>query len=411
MTKFYGQSVPIATAQIESTPKFSISHVKRLTIPTLDPWLCVIPRDVSNTSHMSQSSPVQSEDSPLLKDWQQTDFVKLVIGENGKPSLILVSAPAANEIAIVDWITFSIKRYTFVEHYVDVIEKHVNDVCVFEMSKKLESIFGFILGKKKKSALFYESAYEVLTRSGVFVGELHIGGQNNTITVSLSGNACKLGDYGWQESLYKFLMGANGSKITRLDLAHDDIEGKYLDIDDLNDRETNHGFYRFGKPPVVTLAGDWKYNDRDNKGRTLYIGSRTSDKFLRAYQKGKQLGDKLSKWVRLEVELKAKHTIIPLDAIINPSGYFINLYPCFNELFSYKDQQQCIIKYVKKVSELTIKKAADNFKNQYGKYLGFFRSLFGDQKCLDDLSVSGTPKRLLHLLHDYTRVHPDFASV
>jgi phage replication initiation protein len=407
MTKFYGQSAPITTAQIVSTPKFSISHVKRLTIPTLDPWLCVIPRDVSNTSHISTPRP-HSDSVPTLKEWQKTNDVQLVIGEDGKPTLILVSSPAAHEIAIVDWVTFSFKRYTFVHHYVDVIEEHVNDVCVFETGKKLESIFGFTIGKKKKSALFYEMAYEILTPSGVPVGELHIGGQHSTITVSLSGNACKLGDYGWQDGLYNFLKSANGGRITRLDLAHDDIEGKYLDIDQLNDIETAGGFYRFGKPPSVTLAGDWKYNDRDNKGRTLYVGSRTSDKFLRAYQKGKQLGDKSSKWVRLEVELKAKHTIIPLDALINPSDYFINLYPCFKDLFQYSDQKQSVIKYVKKTSELTIQKAKDNFINQYGKYLGFFRNLLGDTACLDDLSVAGTPKRLLHLLHDYSRVHPDF---
>lgn len=39
-------------------------------------------------------------------------------------------------------------------------------------------------------------------------------------------------------------------------------------------------------------------------------------------------GDKNSDWLRLEVELKAKHTHIPFDAILNPSDYFINLYPC-----------------------------------------------------------------------------------
>ena len=115
MTKFYGQSVPIATAQIESTPKFSISHVKRLTIPTLDPWLCVIPRDVSNTSHISTPRP-HSDSVPTLKEWQKTNDVQLVIGEDGKPTLILVSSPAAHEIAIVDWVTFSFKRYTFVHH-------------------------------------------------------------------------------------------------------------------------------------------------------------------------------------------------------------------------------------------------------------------------------------------------------
>ena len=89
---------------------------------------------------------------------------------------------------------------------------------------------------------------------------------------------------------YINLNKAQGAKITRLDLAHDDYDGTYLDIDDLNERETNGEFYYFGKPARVTWYGDWKYLDRDKLGRTLQIGCRTSDKMLRAYEKGKQLG-------------------------------------------------------------------------------------------------------------------------
>ena len=72
------------------------------------------------------------------------------------------------------------------------------------------------------------------------------------------------GDYGWQERLYGFLRNAKGGKITRLDLAHDDLDGTYLDIDDLNERESAGGFYYFGKPARVTWYGDWKYMDRIN---------------------------------------------------------------------------------------------------------------------------------------------------
>ena len=54
----------------------------------------------------------------------------------------------------------------------------------------------------------------------------------------LSGQGCMMGDYGWQNRLYNFLRSAQGAKITRLDLAHDDYEGTYLDIDDLNERES-----------------------------------------------------------------------------------------------------------------------------------------------------------------------------
>ena len=55
-----------------------------------------------------------------------------------------------------------------------------------------------------------------------------------------------MGDYGWQERLYGFLRNAKGGKITRLDLAHDDLDGTYLDIDDLNERESAGDFITLG---------------------------------------------------------------------------------------------------------------------------------------------------------------------
>lgn len=411
MSAFYGENTPVSTPEQDSLPKLSIDHIKRLTIPTLNPWLSV-DLHVSNTCHTEYDQlPIFEHSEEFLKDWQETNEVSLCIGEDGQTKIVLVSTPAHTEIAIIDWITFSFKRHTFSDSYIDVVESDIEDVCVYEMSKKLDSIFGFSLGRKKKSTLFYEKSYEILTRQSVYVGDLHIGGQNNTVLISLSGNACKLGDYGWQQGLHEFLASANGSRITRLDLAHDDIEGKYLDIDDLDSRETAGQFYRFGKPAGVVWAGDWKYLDRENKGRTLYIGSRTSDKFLRAYEKGKQLGDKTSAWLRLEVELKAKHTIIPIDAVLRPSDYFINLYPCFTQLFQYRDQQQSIVKYVKKTTQLSIKKAIQSFKNQYGKYVPFLCDLLGQDEFFRQVSVHETPKRLAHLLHDWDRVHPDFPKM
>jgi len=50
-------------------------------------------------------------------------------------------------------------------------------------------------------------------------------------------------------------------------------------------------------------AGDW-INEDDPKGRTLYLGSRKSEKFLRCYQKGRQLGDPESTWVRVELQVR-----------------------------------------------------------------------------------------------------------
>ena len=404
MSTFYGENPPSATP---SYTDFAIDHIKKLTLPTVDPWLC----HVSNTWQNSKLQTVSENTEEILKDWQTSNEVRLVADGNGNVKFELVSAPASYEIAFIDWISFSFKRYTFIDSYIDVIEDHVDDVCIFEMGKKLDSIFGFKVGKKNKNGKnFYEKSYQIITPQGVQVGDLCIGGQNNSILVMLSGQGCLMADYGWQEGLYNFLKIANDAKITRLDLAHDDLDGNYLDIDDLNERESDGQFYYFGKPARVTWWGDWKYLDRDNLGRTLQIGCRTSDKMLRAYQKGKQLGDKTSSWVRLEVELKSKHTIIPFDAIIRPSDYFINLYPCFKDLFQYDDQAQSKIEYVKRFTQITLDKGIEIFRHQFGKWLGFYRQWFDDDDlCFELLAHDfSIPKRFALTRHDWSRVIPDF---
>lgn len=400
MTKFYGENIPFST---EKYSEFANNYIKQSTLPTVSPWDC----HVSNTWQKSESK-IQSNE--VLKDWQSVNEVRLVTDGEGTVKLALVSAPAEYEIAFIDWLTVTFKKYTFMDYYVGLDESLVNDVCIERMGQKLESIFGFAIGKKRKNGKnFYEECYEVVNHEGVPVADLCIGGQNNSMMLSLTGQGCLMGDYGWQERLYKFLKSANTPKITRIDLSHDDYDGTYLDIDDLNERETNKEFYWFGKPATVSWFGDWKYLDRDKKGRTLQIGERSSDKLLRAYEKGKQLGDKNSNWLRLEVELKAKHTYIPLDAILNPSNYFINLYPCFKDLFQYDDQSQSRIEYVKRTTKILVDKGVDIFRHQFGRWLGFFRQWFGDDEtCLDALSLEfSVPKRFFITKQDWTRILPN----
>jgi len=129
------------------------------------------------------------------------------------------------------------------DSYVGLPEDQIDDICICQMGECLDSIFGFKVGKKRKNGKnFYESCFELTNHEGVIVGDLCIGGQANSILVMVSGQGCLMGDYGWQERLYEFLRNAKGGKITRLDLAHDDLDGTYLDIDDLNERESAGGF-------------------------------------------------------------------------------------------------------------------------------------------------------------------------
>jgi len=94
--------------------------------------------------------------------------------------------------------------------------------------------------------------------------------------------------------------------VTRLDLAFD-MRNSQLSIDSLKAELT-------GGEATMT-AKTWNHIQGSDGGQTLYIGSRSSETFLRIYDKGiesKQGGD----WVRVEIELKgskseyAAHTMV-----------------------------------------------------------------------------------------------------
>ena len=196
MTKFYGEVTPFSTANYS---EFANKYIKQATLPTVDPWIC----HVSNTW---QNSNPQTPSNEVLKDWQAANEVKLVIDDQGNPKILLVSAPAEHEIAFIDWISFTFKRHTFMDYYIGLDESLINDVCIERMGEKLNDIFGFKIGQKRKNGKnFYEQCYEITNHEGVGVGDLCIGGQVNSILVMIQGQGCLMGDYGWQNRLYKFL--------------------------------------------------------------------------------------------------------------------------------------------------------------------------------------------------------------
>ena len=74
----------------------------------------------------------------------------------------------------------------------------------------------------------------------------------------------------------------------------------------------------------VSMAGDWRRGE-DEKGRTLYIGSRKSPTFVRAYEKGKQMAcqgvlDASPDWVRLEAVVRPEGEARYKVASLTPEG-------------------------------------------------------------------------------------------
>ncbi|MFM2408769.1 MAG: hypothetical protein RL358_1511 [Pseudomonadota bacterium] len=159
--------------------------------------------------------------------------------------------------------------------------------------------------------------------------------QRGTIHVELNATACAH-VVDWQ--IVQQWGETSGAKITRVDLAHDDLKADIVSIAIARAWYDAGEFTNSGRPPDAHLIDDMG----SGKGKTLYIGARSNGKMLRVYEKGRQLGDVSSPWVRVELELRNKSRILPWDILTSPSTYLAGGYPCLAYLSTVQDKIRTI---------------------------------------------------------------------
>lgn len=113
--------------------------------------------------------------------------------------------------------------------------------------------------------------------------------QSNGLYVSYPGTALEHMD--WLSFLDRLL--ALGARVSRFDLASD-LVGKHIDLAAWYEKVKNGD--------AVTNARRYRLVQSDT-GATLYVGSRSSERFLRIYDKAGQEGVDMD-WFRAELELK-----------------------------------------------------------------------------------------------------------
>jgi len=328
-----------------------------------------------------------------------------IVFDGRKPKLQTIRKPTNKQIAFIDWITVSFHVATINPKYIRTgqDDEEYMEMCrsaVMDLTPSLMSIFGkkyHITKQFQKGRNFYQYSFDI----GEGLGFVCIGGQRNTVSVTVSGNGLSMAQNGWEFQLFKFLENAQRGKITRIDLAHDDIKGEYLNVYELDKLESAGGFHCGGARSSVRHDGNWKYKDPNNQGLTLYVGNRTSGKMMRAYEKGKQLGEANSKWTRVEVEYKSADRNIPFDVLLNPSAYFMGAYPCFETLFQFETSEK--IKTKKKTVEVTLDHSFEVIKKQFGKYFAYFKKVLPLEEVIervrhDDENI--IPSRLV-IVDDY----------
>jgi len=253
--------------------------------------------------------------------------------------------------AIVDWCTC-----TFV----------FNQDALLDFLGHLSRVTGLQLrAQDRRSRPGYTDGLQIEAFAGLqFVpfGVIAWGGdsQRGRAMFDLNGSSC--GCVSDWTALRAFLESLPESRLTRVDAAVDLFQGEF-GVDDAVQWQKAGLFNCAGREPSTRTDGDWL---KQHEGRTLYVGKTKNGKGLRCYEKGKQMGDLDSKWVRFEVQFGNRDRVIPFDILTDPTRFFVAAYPALEQVISAPGERIDTIQTNAAVSIHTILQA---LKRTYGKWV------------------------------------------
>lgn len=301
---------------------------------------------------------------------------ELKTGADGKTSIVfknMQDRESHPHSAITDWLNCTIKLK--------------DDEIV--INRFLQNIF-FIFGSKFSPATSlnrgmrgWKKSYS-LGESGAYFA---IGGQRGTAFLTLSGKSCGYINAGtWHDIMN--MLEVYRAKITRWDGAVDVFKGE-MSVDDAVTLYQNGEFSTGGSKPSCTQYGNWI--EPDGKGRTFQVGGRKSGKLIRIYEKGKQLGDTSSPWVRWELEVRSRDREIPLDVLIYPGQYVAGSYDCMK----WVRQEAIKIRTIKNTASISYDQLCHHAHSSYGKLFSVMLEVEGSAEAvIERLTKDGIPSRL-----------------
>lgn len=308
--------------------------------------------------------------APVKPESDQPEFFKLVMTNDKKSPVKLVPnrMVGGDSVAFIDWLNFTIHESTLCDSTFERQCFSDDDYMVY-WSSQLEKMLGFgITRRMDRGRNFYQTSYML----GDDFGFVCFGGQHSTILTMISGTGCAAASFGWESRLKNFLTyTADSPRITRVDLAHDVFDGVSYNVDRCSSDYDLGLFAAGGRSPNIELRGNWRFPN--GKGRTVYVGSRTNGKFLRVYEKGRQLGDESSDWTRIEVELKNVDRVIPFDVLTSPGAYLAASYPAFGFLSA----KQCRIETISRSAKAGYAHTLKWVKHQCGSALSLVEEIEG----------------------------------
>ena len=279
--------------------------------------------------------------------------------------------------ARVDWLTATWKPEPDL-HVGAMVYEWLTKSMMGVMGESVSGMFGYSQGVR-----FYIPQGGMATHvARVDWGGDHHGGRAR---IDISGAGCARVT-SWRDVMVTLAHLAD-TKLTRVDLAVDLLNGEYT-VEDAVTWYQDGDFNAGGRMPRHSLMGDWL----DPKhGRTLMVGRRENGKALRAYEKGRQLGDFSSPWTRFEVEIRNTDRDIPLDILINCDTYFTGAYRCLERILDVAGTR---IATHQKEGEITVEHMTEYARMSYGKLFHVLRAHVSADDLLESITRPGIPKRL-----------------
>ena len=189
----------------------------------------------------------------------------------------------------IDWLQFTLKSENLIYVIHDILKLNMTDFIELNGGK---------LGYQRQ--LFKEGI------SVLFEGGNKKEGEEMGVHVIITGKGCRIyEDFRPLLDLIEDLSMAD-SKITRIDLAMDDKEGTTILLERIiKDVYAGNIVSRWRTGVELTKLD---LQEAKKIGSTLNLGSRTSDVFLRIYNKSMQLKIP-GNWIRMELEIKGKRAV------------------------------------------------------------------------------------------------------
>lgn len=209
------------------------------------------------------------------------------------------------------------------------------------------------------------------------IGRIDFGGdsQRGWVRVNITGRGCELVS-DWDAIQEVESLAA--SELRRADVALTTWRGE-IRHEDVVAAHAAGRFTTRGRPPTMRQI----ISSNPDDGRTIYIGKRDADKFVRGYEKGLELCGKFGLAVdentaidgcpvhgiyRVEAELKAKDSLLPWELVARRDQYFAGCYPYLADLLPGVEAD-ILMRRPERAPQMELQAALRQVRTQYGATL------------------------------------------